>query len=118
MPGDEWRRRVYFHHTGYPGGASWTPAWELHEKNSTMVMWKAVYRSMKGNLQRRYTMCRLHLYPEDAPPDILSKVTSQIKTIRPVPKRLDHYPPELVDSFPKLMDWPKDYVLPLPKENK
>lgn len=37
FPGDEWRRRAYFHHTGYSGGASWTPAWELHEKDSTMV---------------------------------------------------------------------------------
>jgi len=37
FPGDEWRRRVYFHHTGYSGGASWTPAWELHDKDPTMV---------------------------------------------------------------------------------
>lgn len=37
FPGEEWRRRVYFHHTGYSGGASWTPAWELHSKDPTMV---------------------------------------------------------------------------------
>ncbi|KAG8260591.1 54S ribosomal protein L13 [Homalodisca vitripennis] len=37
LPGDEWRRRSYFHHTGYPGGATWTMAWELHEKDPTMV---------------------------------------------------------------------------------
>lgn len=37
FPGEEWRRRVYFHHTGYSRGASWTPAWELHEKDPTMV---------------------------------------------------------------------------------
>lgn len=35
--GDEWRKRAYFHHTGYPGGASWTLAWQLHDKNPTMV---------------------------------------------------------------------------------
>lgn len=37
LPGEEWKKRVYFHHTGYPGGASWTMAWELHEKDPTMV---------------------------------------------------------------------------------
>lgn len=37
LPGDEWKKRVYFHHTGYPGGATWTLAWELHEKDPTMV---------------------------------------------------------------------------------
>lgn len=37
LPGDEWVKRVYFHHTGYPGGASWTLAWELHKKDPKMV---------------------------------------------------------------------------------
>lgn len=37
LPGSEWRWRAYFHHTGYPGGATWTMAWELHEKDPTMV---------------------------------------------------------------------------------
>lgn len=37
LPGDEWRKRVYFHHTGYSGGASWTLAWELHKKDPKMV---------------------------------------------------------------------------------
>lgn len=37
LPGDEWKKRVYFHHTGYPGGASWTLAWQLHEKDPKMV---------------------------------------------------------------------------------
>ncbi|XP_046383886.1 leukotriene A-4 hydrolase-like [Ischnura elegans] len=116
LPGDEWRRRVYFHHTGYPGGASWTPAWELHEKKPTMVMCKAVYYSMRGNLKRRYNMCRLHLFADEAPEDIMSKVTSQIRPIRPVPQRLDHYPEDYVTTFPKLLDWPKDYVFPTLKE--
>jgi ribosomal protein L13 len=37
LKADEWYYRVYFHHTGYPGGASWTKAWEVHKKNPTMV---------------------------------------------------------------------------------
>lgn len=112
MPGDEWIKRVYFHHTGYPGGASWTLAWELHEKDPTMVMKKAVYRSMKGNLQRRYTMQRLHLYADDkVPEDILANVSHQIKPLRQVPQRLDHIDKEIVDNFPKIMDYPEDYII-------
>ncbi|RLU24979.1 hypothetical protein DMN91_003071 [Ooceraea biroi] len=37
LRGDEWRKRVYFHHTTYHGGASWTLAWELHNKDPTLV---------------------------------------------------------------------------------
>jgi ribosomal protein L13 len=37
LKGDEWYYRVYFHHTGYPGGATWTKAYELHQKDPTMV---------------------------------------------------------------------------------
>lgn len=35
--GEDWKKKVYFHHTGYPGGATWTLAWELHEKDPTLV---------------------------------------------------------------------------------
>lgn len=37
MPGDEWLKRVYFEHTGFAGGGSWTLAYELHEKDRTKV---------------------------------------------------------------------------------
>lgn len=75
-------------------------------------MKKAVCSAMDGNLQRRYTMQRLHIYPDDkVPENIKQNITNQIRHLRPVPKRLDHYSPEEVQQFPKVMDWPKDYVL-------
>lgn len=37
LRGNDWRQRAYFHHTGYPGGATWTLAWEVHNKDPTMV---------------------------------------------------------------------------------
>lgn len=43
FPGEEWRRRAYFHHTGYSGGATWTPAWELHDRDPTMVYYVISY---------------------------------------------------------------------------
>ncbi|KAG4079517.1 hypothetical protein HA402_005214 [Bradysia odoriphaga] len=112
LPGDEWAKRVYFHHTGYPGGASWTLAWELHKKDPTMIMKKAVYSSMKGNLQRRYSMQRLHLYPDAKVPDeIMCNVTNQLKHDRVVPTRLDHIDEDTIKNFPKIMDYPENYVL-------
>lgn len=75
-------------------------------------MKKAVYSSMKGNLQRRYTMERLHIFPDaKVPEDLLANVSNQIRQIRPVPKRLDHYPEDEVKTYPKIIDYPKDYVL-------
>lgn len=72
----------------------------------------AVYRSMKGNLQRRYTMQRLHLFPdENIPEEILKNISHQIKQARPVPKRIDEYDQETIDNFPKIMDYPKKYVV-------
>uniref|UniRef100_A0A0A9WGX2 39S ribosomal protein L13, mitochondrial n=2 Tax=Lygus hesperus TaxID=30085 RepID=A0A0A9WGX2_LYGHE len=112
LPGDEWKKRVYFHHTGYPGGASWTLAWELHEKDPTMIVKKAVYTSMDGNLQRRYTMERLLLFPDDKVPDeIMENITNQIRAPRPIPKMMTEYPEDLVKSFPRVSQFPKDYVL-------
>lgn len=75
-------------------------------------MWKAVYSSMKGNLQRPYTMQRLHLFENDeVPPEIMGNITNQLRQVRVVPKRLDHIDEETVKNFPKIMEYPKDYVL-------
>lgn len=75
-------------------------------------MHKAVYASMKGNLQRRHTMQRLHLFEDNnIPEDILANITNQIRQQRLVPKRLDHIDEETIKNFPKIMEYPKDYVL-------
>lgn len=76
-----------------------------------MVVKKAVYNSIRGNLQRRYAMQRLHLIPDDKIPDeILERISNQIRTPRPVPQRLDHISPEDVESFPQIVEYPKEYV--------
>ncbi|KAK4884148.1 hypothetical protein RN001_000419 [Aquatica leii] len=112
LPGEEWKKRVYFHHTGYPGGASWTLAHELHKKDPVLILKKAVYNSMDGNLQRRYTMERLHLFPDaNVPAKLMGNVSNQIRQIRPIPKRLDHYTQKEIEEYPKLIDYPKDYIL-------
>lgn len=75
-------------------------------------MWYAVYTSMKGNLQRRHTMQRLHLIPDSNIPDeLLANISNQLRQARPVPKRIDEYDEETIKNFPKIMDYPKGYVL-------
>lgn len=75
-------------------------------------MWKAVYNSMKGNLQRRFTMQRLHLYPDaNIPKEKLVNISNQLRQARPMPVRLDHMDEETVKNFPQIMDFPKDYII-------
>ncbi|XP_076749872.1 mitochondrial ribosomal protein L13 [Xylocopa sonorina] len=112
LRGDEWEKRVYFHHTGYCGGATWTLAWELHSKDPTMIVKKAVYRSMPGNLQRRYTMERLHIFPdENVPNDMLENVSNQIRQLRLAPRKLNEIPQEEIEKVPRLIKYPSDYQL-------
>ncbi|XP_066976164.1 large ribosomal subunit protein uL13m [Macrobrachium rosenbergii] len=112
LPGVEWEKRVYFHHTGYPGGASWTLAWQLHQKDPTLLLRKTVYNKLDKNLLRRGAMARLHIFPDDKIPDsILENISGQIRQLRQVPTRLDHIPEEEVKSFPRVFDWPEDYVI-------
>lgn len=67
---------------------------------------------MRGNIQRRYTMERLHIYPdENIPDDIKGNIGNVIKRLRPVPVRLDTYSEDYVKQFPKIWDLPKDYVV-------
>lgn len=57
-------------------------------------------------------MKRLHLFEGDViPKEILANVSNQIRPLRPIPKRLDHYTPEEIKTFPKVYDYPKDYVV-------
>ncbi|KAG1714847.1 39S ribosomal protein L13, mitochondrial [Nymphon striatum] len=114
LPNDEWKNRMYYHHTGYKDGASWTSAWEIHRKDDTKILWKAVYKTVGGTLLRSHLMQHLHLYSDevglDVPEEILKNVSSQIRQLRPVPKKLDEYSKEEIEKYPKLFDWPEDYV--------
>lgn len=112
LPGDEWEMRVFYHHSGYAKGGSWTLAHKVHEKDPTMVFRRAVYHELDGTLQRRPRMARLHIFPdEEVPETILQNVSQHMRQLRAVPKRLDHYDPEEVAKFPKVFDWPKEYVM-------
>ncbi|CAG2163025.1 unnamed protein product [Oppiella nova] len=113
MPGDEWRYRYYYHHTNYARGKHWAPAHALHNKDPTLVLYKAIYKAV-GNirLKRQEMIARLHMYPEEAvPKHILQNVSDQIRQLRPLSKRVDEFTEEEVKEFPKIFDYPEDYAI-------
>lgn len=76
------------------------------------IMQYAVYGALKSNLQRRYIMCRLHLFPDsNIPSDMLKNISSQLKQGRPVPTQINEYDAETIKNFPKIMDYPEEYVI-------
>lgn len=48
LPGQEWRWRAYYHHTLYKKGASYTRAWELHDKDPTLVNIYILHVNVRG----------------------------------------------------------------------
>ena len=118
----------------YPGGgAKWIPAWELHSRDPTLVMWKAVYSMLEGGLDRKNKMAQLHVYPEgiETVPEeiyksnflnlivltlyftcfVYSGISGQVEPVRPVPKRLEEFSKEELEKFPKFWDFPEEYVI-------
>lgn len=76
------------------------------------IVEKAVYRALPKNLQRRHTMQRLHIFPDEKiPEDILKNISNQIKQLRTVPIRLDHISQEEINNFPQLLKYPDNYIL-------
>lgn len=75
-------------------------------------MRKAVYHHMKGNLFRRVVMERLHIFPDSkVPKEIMENITNQIRPLRPRPKPLESYSQKEIEEYPKIIDYPDDYVL-------
>ncbi|XP_065561539.1 large ribosomal subunit protein uL13m-like [Artemia franciscana] len=112
LRGDDWKYNIYFHHTGYAKGASYTPAWEMHKKNPIYIMKYAIYTLLDKDLRRRRDMARLHLFPDsNVPPEVMSNVSSQIPQLRRVPKRLTEFSEEEIRNYPKLFDYPKNYII-------
>jgi len=67
---------------------------------------------MKGNLYRRVVMQRLHIYPDsNVPVEIMENITNQIRPLRSIPKPLSTYSNEEITNYPKIIDYPEDYIL-------
>lgn len=61
-------------------------------------------------------MARCHLFPDSVvPDDLMDNLVDQIQQVQPVYKKLEHFTPEQIRTFPKISDFPDDYVLEKPE---
>jgi large subunit ribosomal protein L13 len=66
--GGKWDKKLYRHHTTFPGGLREVKAKTLHEKKPTAVLSKAVKGMLPRNKLRWNWMDRLYLFEDDAHP--------------------------------------------------
>lgn len=106
LPNEEWRWRHFFHNTQWGGGQNWASAWEMHQKDPTFVLERAIYKYCGKDDPRRVAFARLTLLKNDIiPDDIKAKISAQIRQQRPVPRRLEDIPAEELADYPKLFDY-------------
>ena len=57
-----------FHISSYAGGATWTPAWKLHQDDPTEMLRRQIKKKFKNTKLRALYMSRCHIYPEEVRP--------------------------------------------------
>lgn len=89
LTGRKWKQKIYYWHTGYPGGIkSRTAAKILTSKHPERVVLKAVQRMLPANRLSRKLMTNLRVYagpnhPHEAQnPEILNVASMNTKNVR------------------------------------
>lgn len=101
LTGRKWNQKLYRHHTGYPGGLKEIIAKDLHKKDSTRVLWRAVNGMLPKNNLRPVWMKRLYLFEDEQHP-YAENIYAKLEGPAPIPKRLQEYSPEEISNYPKL----------------
>ena len=101
LSGKKWDQKLYRHHTGYPGGLVETLAKELHKKDQTLILWRAVYGMLPKNKFRPKRMKRLYLFEDEQHP-FAANIFAKLEGPARIPKRLSEYTPEEFEHYPKL----------------
>ena len=97
----EWERKIYRHHTGYPGGFREILARDVWKKDPCQILWRSVRGMMPKTRSRNRNMKRLHLFEDDKHP-FASNIYGKLIAPHPMPKRLDEYTVEEITNFPKI----------------
>lgn len=63
MTSNKFSTKKYYSHSGYPGGLKIRTAAQLHKKDSTTLIHRAVSGMLAKNKLRSLRIKRLHLYP-------------------------------------------------------
>lgn len=62
LSGSKWSNKVYYHHTGYPGGIKQVKAEDLLKNHPERLIQKAVKGMMPKNQLNRYSIQKLKVY--------------------------------------------------------
>lgn len=68
VTGRKAQAKIYYHHTGYPGGLVAEPFWRLKERAPELVIERAVKGMLPKNRLRARMLRRLKVYPGPAHP--------------------------------------------------
>ncbi len=63
----KWRNKVYYHHSGYPGGIKEKTLMEKFNQDPTGVIRKAVYNMLPKNKLRAKELNRLKIFVDEQP---------------------------------------------------
>jgi len=119
MPLKEWRTRMYYHHSLYAKGTTWASAYELHLRDPTIVLYKAIYKELRSSHERRTLMARCHIFPDDnVPEELMANVCDEIRQVQPMIKSINEYTDEEIRNFPKLVKQSDEFTTETVYEGK
>lgn len=102
------------HQSMYAKGQTFASAWDLHQRDPTIILYKAVHKSLawtKNLPTRRTLMARLYLFPDENIPDhIRENICDQIRQVNPVYQKLEEYDAKQVVEYPKIIDYPTEFT--------
>lgn len=101
LTGAKWNKKIYRHHTGYPGGLKEVVARNLHRSDGTRILWRAVYGMLPKNNLRPIWMKRLYLF-EDTDHPYAENIFSKLEAPASLPKRLTEFTPEEIANYPRI----------------
>lgn len=68
LKGGKEKKKIYYHHTGYPGGLKETSFSELFSKDPSEVVKRAIWGMLPHTRLGRQIIKKLKVYPEDRHP--------------------------------------------------
>jgi large subunit ribosomal protein L13 len=69
VTGNKMKDKIYYRHSGYPGGLKEEPLEKVFERDSREVVKKAVYGMLPKNKLRKQLIKKLELYKDKGPTD-------------------------------------------------
>ncbi len=73
LSGKKWDQKIYYHHSGYPGGIKSTTAQEIREKRPSNLLKKAITGMLPKNRLGRSLHSNFRIYDDAAHPHVGQK---------------------------------------------